>query len=93
MLRCLLRVISDNADIDGNGTLEGDELLEMSKWLIKLESTSTEYEPPRSEVIETRDKILNRFDKTATDSVSMRELAIVHEEILVIISNVLNYPY
>ena len=71
-------------DADGSGLLEGEELLQMAAWILRLSSTSRVYEPTLVEVIEARDRILRTFDKHPPDAViGMGELAIVHDQILV----------
>lgn len=71
-------------DADGSGLLEGEELLQMAAWILRLSSTSRIYEPTLVEVIETRDRILRTFDKHPSYAViGMGELAIVHDQILV----------
>lgn len=73
-------------DTDGSGLLEGEELLQMAAWILRLSSSSMIYEPTLVEVIEARDRILKTFDKQPPNAVlSMGELAIVHDQILVIV--------
>ena len=73
-------------DADGSGLLEGEELLQMAAWILRLSSTSRIYEPTLAEVLDARDRILKTFDKSPPNAViSMGELAIVHDQILVLL--------
>lgn len=69
-------------DADNSGVLEGQELLEMAEWIIKTCNPSKTYSPSKNEIIETRNKILLKFNKAPTGTLSMRELAIINEEIM-----------
>jgi hypothetical protein len=70
-------------DADGSGQLEGDELLVMAAWLFRLSSNTLPIEPAHSDVIETRDHILATFNKGPDGTLSMSELAVIYDEILV----------
>lgn len=71
-------------DTDGSGVLEGEEIMQMAAWILRMNAPSITYEPTKAEVLQSRDNILLRFKKSGPDAtVTMSELAVVYDEILV----------
>jgi hypothetical protein len=70
-------------DSDNSGVLEGNEIIEMSRWILKAASPSSVYQPTDSEISEMKKQILKRFKKQETDVITKGEVALIQEDILV----------
>jgi hypothetical protein len=70
-------------DVDGSGTLEGIELLNLAEWMMKESSTVRDYAPSHNDVVKMKNRLMQKFNKGPNGEMNMREMAILHEELLV----------
>jgi EF-hand domain pair len=69
-------------DRDGSGELEGEELLAMADFFAKLVMPRSTVHS-HSELVRIKNQIMDKCDKNHGGSLSLTEMALVHEELLV----------
>jgi Ca2+-binding EF-hand superfamily protein len=72
-------------DADGSGELEGEELVTMADFFVKLvmPHTNDTTVQSHSELVRIKNQIMDKCDKNHSGSLSLAEMALVHEELLV----------
>lgn len=70
-------------DLNKDGHIEGDGLLQLAEWLLKI-SLVNETAPSQIDIVVEKGKMLQRFDKGLEGSLIMREVALLYEEAEVI---------
>lgn len=70
-------------DIDGSGTLEGGEVNLLADWIL-TEMESNETSPTGHDRNVLKDKIFARFNKGEKDTITLGEMALLNEELMVL---------
>ena len=72
-------------DVDGSGELEGEELLQLADFFVKMVAprSSKVVVHSHSELVRIKNQIMDKCDKSHGSSLSLTEMALVHEALMV----------
>lgn len=71
-------------DKNENGKIDvGEELLELATWILQDSNARQGYQPSAPEKEKFVQKILGRFSKSEDGSLSLMDMALIHDELLV----------
>ena len=70
-------------DSDESGRLEKDEITSLAKWVLMSSTLKPGYKPSESEILAVKEKLLTRFNTTSDGGITIQDVAILQDDILV----------